>query len=165
MMTAVTLDDIKQDNQIAANWLLNYENLKRQYEQDYADAMSGRQVVDNIGGSRSGVGNPTLSKVVRITDILETEKWLQTVEDIHKIIGEKKLIFLCARREAVHLPPSREKGRPAWVVYTQQQCAERMARRYNASIEKCWLSERTMREWWMQIVNLTVRIAMKRNCL
>lgn len=164
-MNAISIEDLKKDNRTAAEWLLFYEFRKAAYQEDYIEALNGRKAIENIGGGKSGVGNPTLTKTVMISDIIYAEKWIKTIDDVHRMLGEKKLIFLKVRREAVNMTSKhKERGRPAWVPYVQRRCTEELMNRYGLHQESC-PSERILTEWWRKIIDLTVRVAMKRGLL
>lgn len=156
------LAEIKRDNEISSDWLLYYPFRKKQYYEDLLDIenSSPRSEVK----VRTGPGNQTMQKAVKKLDLSHTELWLQSVEIVEGIFNEKKLVFLQVRREAAYIVKN-IRGRPAWVVYVQQQYADRMAKRYNTTPERFWVSETTLKDWWREMVEVMARVAIKKGCL
>lgn len=157
------LAEIKRDNEIASDWLLYYPFRRRQYYEDLLDVENSTPVSAEVN-VKTGPGNQTMQKAVKLVELSRTELWLQCVEDVEGIFSEKKLIFLQARREAAYMVKT-VRGRPAWVVYVQRHYAERMAVRYNTTPDKFWVSETTLKEWWREIVEIVARVAIKKGCL
>lgn len=154
------LQEIKEDNREAAEWLLYYPFRKRQFYKDKQDAICASSVVPEVL-TRTGPGNPTAFRALRLSNMVKCEQWLEVVEVVEGLLDEKKLVFLKCRREAAYITKS-VRGRAAWVLYVQRHYADEMARLYKSQPENYWLGERTMREWWVQIVELTARVAIKR---
>lgn len=157
------LAEIKNDNQEAADWLLYYPYRRQQFYQDRINLLNAAQEMPEVQ-VYCGPGNPTMQKTLKLSGLLQTEAWLETIEIVQDTLGEKKLIFLKYRREAAYME-RHIKGRPAWVAYVQHHFSAEMAKRYGAQPEKFWLSERTMREWWARMVETTARIAIKQHLL
>lgn len=156
------LAEIKKDNEIASEWLLYYPFRRRQYYDDLLDVENARPVSEvNI---KTGPGNQTMQKAVKMVELSHTELWLQAVEIVESVLSEKKLIFLEVRREAAYMVKT-VRGRPAWVIYVQRHYAERMAARYNTTPDKFWTNETTLKEWWKEMVEIVARIALKQGCL
>lgn len=157
------LAEIKKDNEIASDWLLYYPYRRRQYYDDLLDVENSRPVSEvNI---KTGPGNQTMQKAVKMVELSHTERWLQTVELVESVLAEKKLIFLEVRREAAYINNRTVKGRPAWVAYVQRHYAEKMAARYGTTSDKFWTNETTLKEWWQEMVNIVARVALKQGCL
>lgn len=157
------LAEIKLDNEEAAGWLLYYPIRRRQYYQDRLEALGGTRSPEIR--VKSGPGNPTMQKALKLSALDDVGCWLEAIELVESVLGEKKLAFLRVRREAAYLQERFVRGRPAWVVYTQHQYADEMAKKYQSQPEKFWISERTLKTWWQEIVDLTVRIALKKDLL
>lgn len=157
------LAEIKNDNEEAAQWLLYYPIRRRQYYQDRLEVLGATRSSEIR--VKTGPGNQTLQKALKLSALDDVESWLETIELVESVLGEKKLVFLRVRREASYLQERFVRGRPAWVVYTQHHYANEMAKKYQTQPEKFWLSERTLKTWWQEIVDLAVRIALKKGLL
>ena len=81
-----------------------------------------------------------------------------TVEDTESIFGEKKSTFLDLRRKAA-LKATGEVGRPGWVDFVQAKYADWHERQYGKA---CVPDKITLYRWWDEIVEVAVRIAIKR---
>lgn len=155
------LEEIKEDNKEAAEWLLYYPFRRRQFYKDKQDEICASSALPEVV-TRTGPGNPTAVHALRLSNLVKCEQWLEVVEVVESVVGEKKLVFLKYRREAAYIT-QRVKGRPAWVLYVQRHYADEMAKRYASNPEAFWLSEKTMKHWWEQLVDITARIAIKKN--
>lgn len=160
-MIAVALDMracIKQENRIAANWLIYYRERKRDYEERRQEIAAGlREKDENVGGGRSSLpGNPVESLVIKVDDYdhNNTAKWLYAVKDVKSIVGPKKKQLLELRQECkFYISP--DGGRPGWIAPVQQRFGE---------ITGWCPAENKIKEMWYDIVDLTVRIALIRQC-
>jgi len=156
------LREIGQDFETAAEWLLFYEDRKKQYFSDLNYIQDERSMPEVY--VRTGAGNVVMQKVVRLAELERAEKWLLTIELVESMLGPKKRTFLDVRREA------RQKnmtvnGHEVWRVYVQRHYAERMAELNNSSmIDRWWISDQTLTSWWKEIVGLTRILAYKRGC-
>lgn len=159
---ANVLAEIKNDNHEAADWLLFYPFRRTQFYQDKIELMNGTKLPEVP--VYTGPGNPTMQKALSLSGLLKTEAWLETIELVESILGEKKLVFLKYRREAAY-SNRKIKGRPAWVTYVQHHYAEEMSKRYGHPAENFWIAEKTIKTWWAQMVELTARVAIKRKLL
>ncbi len=157
------LAEIKSDNEEASSWLLYYPVRRRQYYQDRLELL-GSTPSSEIR-VKTGPGNQTMQKALRMSALDHVEDWLKIIELVENVLGEKKLVFLKVRREASYIQDRFVRGRPAWVVYTQHHYANEMAKKYQSQPEKFWLSERTLKSWWQEIVELTARLALKKGLL
>ena len=163
--------DIKAENKKAADWLLNYQSKRAAY----IEAVQGMQEFDVIGATEytgmpggSGVSNPAERMGLTLVDYtlqapeLELQRnWILTIEDVERVFGEKKLVFLELRRRAANLEFNTV-GRPAWTGYVQVKYADWFYRKYGkASVP----GKQTMLEWWNDMVDLTARVAIRHGCL
>jgi hypothetical protein len=157
------LDYIGQ-NKIAAKWLLECPERKQQY----LDKMSEFSVLGAVrySGMPTGtdVGRPCENMGLSLVKSEESKLWIMTVEDTESTLGDKKLAFLDIRRLAEKLKHEgiQERGRPAWVPYTQERYADWHHRKYGGDYMP---ASRDLYRWWTDIVNIAVRIAIKRGCL
>lgn len=158
----ITWQDIKKQNQTAAEWLLHYHQRRQSYFQmlNNFSELAATQYTGMPSGS--GTGNPTAQKAVDLSKLKEYELWIMTIEDVERILSPKKAIFLEVRRMAEDIKHDGDIGRPNWAGYTQVNYAEKINRLYNYDHVP---SDRTMRSWWDSMVDIVVRIAIKRGCL
>lgn len=150
---------IKNENQIAANWLIHYRERKRSHDERRQEIVNGtRERDENVGGGRSSLpGRPVESVACRLEehDTSNTAKWLQAVEDVKSIVGPKKRQLLELRQECrFYISP--DGGRPGWIAPVQQRFGE---------ITGWCPAERTIQDMWRDIVSLAVRTATIRECI
>lgn len=165
---------IESDRRTAERYLLHYHQLLKEYEENRRIAVDGEPVVDtgqppvmvqfldpekgreeNVGGGRGNLpGNPTEAKAMRAVAFDEKRdeyNWLKAVEIVQKSLGERKNIFIEIRRKAEEIGmESRGQGRPGWVVYCQMQYQVAMEDRFLEGAK--YVGERTIKEWWRQLV-------------
>jgi hypothetical protein len=109
----------------------------------------------------TSVGNPTQSKGMSLAN-LETDKdWLLVVEATESTLSEKKRMFLHFRRQMVNNQYVNG-GRPGWSDNVQYRYAEWHNRRYGCDHVP---SRQTMIDWWREIVEVGVRIAIRKKIL
>jgi hypothetical protein len=159
-MSSNILEEIKLDNREAAEWLLYYPFRRRQFYKDKQDAICAAVTLPEVL-ARTGPGNPTAIRALRLSSLVKYEQWLEVIELVEDLLDEKKQVFLKFRREAAYITKC-VKGKPAWVIYVQRHYADEMAKRNNQEPEQYWLSEPTMKAWWAQIIELTARVALKK---
>lgn len=143
------LDVLKTDEYKAVEYILHYGELRREYYEKCQEILYGSPI-PQIGHS-STPGNPTLAKVGSIKANDEMLRWLLAVEKMEQCLGPKKTLFLRLRRESMN-ELSKRRGRPGWVDYTVTKYEDETGGN---------LSDKTAREWWKDIKNLTIRIATK----
>jgi hypothetical protein len=156
--------DYRTQNRIAAQWLLQYNERKQSYLDRSREFTVLGAVQYRHTPTGTDISQPTQSKAISLVRLREDELWLMAVEDAESTLGEKKLAFLDIRRQAEKnmMIGVNEPGRPAWIPYVQSHYADWHSRRYGGDYVP---SERTMRMWWGEIINVTVRIAIKRGAL
>ena len=169
--------EIESDRRTAERYLLHYHQLLKEYEKEKRVALGGEPVVDNgqppviepveeenLGGGRSSLpGKPTEAKAVRSATYDERHEayaWLKAVEIVQRSLGERKNIFIEIRRSAeTNAMGAKTQGRPGWVAFCQM--------RYQAAMEERFLDgaryvgERTIREWWNQIIGKVSDVHMR----
>ena len=157
------ITDTKQQNKKALYEILHVDVLKA----EYASAMSamsflGAQNLDGMPHG-TGVGNPTLQKAMKLTDMENTKNWIMAIEAMEETLNEKQKIFLGFRRRAEKegVRPGSNGGRPAWVPYVQSHYNEWYFERFGASI--C-IGRETLQAWQSKIVDKTVRFAIYYGC-
>lgn len=162
MLNAVVQMDFKQQDKLAAEWLLQYHERKKEYQRRQAENCMLSAVRYNGLPHGNGVGRPTETKGLLVVEMEKIQAWLQTIENAESTLSEKKQAFLDFRRRAEHLDFTREVGRPGWVDYVQVKYADWHERNYDTDYLP---SKKTLHLWWNEIVNVTVRIAIARGCL
>ena len=148
------LTDIKRDNATAEDWLINYPERRMKYLEDFEIRFDKKTYCEVP--TRSGPGRPTEVMLPRLDRLMETEKWLVTIEKVQDTIGPKKKAFLYLRREAKHMDH--------WRPYVREQYAILMADRLNGAPHNFMLGLDTISDWWHEIIELTVRLALMRGC-
>ena len=98
-------DSITEDKRLAEYYLLNYETELKKYELAKEEFISYQENKDeNIGGGRSSITSNPTEKAVLLTEQFnksyEGYRWLKAVEIVQRGLGERKNIFIKARREA-----------------------------------------------------------------
>ena len=145
---------VTRANRLAAEWLLEVEDRREKYlAQDFS--FLGATACDGLPRAASP-GNPTQRRGLQLADIRNAEAWIITVETAEAMLSPRKRDFLALRRLAEKQKHSGERGRPGWVCWVGWV----MADRHNIS-----LSDRALKEWWAEIVDLTARIAIHRNLI
>ncbi|WP_182185543.1 hypothetical protein [Pectinatus frisingensis] len=151
-----------EDRKTAERYLLHFKKIEADYEEQKEAYVNYKENDDNVGGGRSGVGNPTEQKALKnieYDNLSQSARWLKAVTICRAGLGERKNIFITCRIEAeTRAFRNGDRGRKAWIIYTQQ--------RYNQEIEKRFLSnesiaEITVRRWWQSIIDRVVYIANK----
>ena len=157
--------DMQGDRKLAERYILNYEVEQAKYAEAKNDYFASQQRGGEKVGSRGNMpGNPTQSTAIRSAQYdLDNPAylWLQAVGIALKTFGERKRIFIAVRQEAAQNGHYNEgkPGRRAWVVYTQRRYSEEIGKRFLGNAG--WMSERTMRAWWSQIVERVVEIYLR----
>jgi hypothetical protein len=152
---------IKDENKIVSDWLLRYPERVEQYK----EMLSGFQILgatqyDGMPHS-SSVGNPTASKGMKLSDIERQKDWIMVVEMTEQVLSEKKKMFLMFRRQVVnHMYING--GRPSWTGNVQCKYAEWHNRKYGGNFAP---SIQVMKDWWNEIIDVAVRIAIRKGCL
>lgn len=162
MVLAMEWKDIEIENKTASEWLLYYHQRRQAYFQAKANFTELSATAYTGMPHGSGVGNPTLKKSIDLGKLRHDELWIITIEDVERILSPKKRVFLEVRRRAEEIKYDGDNGRPDWVGYTQCAYADKIMRLYGYEHVP---SERTMRAWWNSIVDIAVRIAIRRGCL
>lgn len=156
-MGGLTYKDVwKLPNDLAADWLLHVNSRRRQYFQQQSEFAVLSVAVSDGQPSAHNPGKPTERKGLQLADIENAKQWIITIELVEGMLSPKKRLFLDIRRAAEAQKYDRDNGRPDWVPYVSVKLQEK------TGIE---ISDRTMRSWWQGIVELTVRVAIKRGCL
>lgn len=163
--------DIKAENKKASDWLLEYPQRLHTYIEAIENmkefsALSATEYTGMPGGGK--IGHPPESKSMTLIDYslqapeLELQRqWIMVIEEVEKVFGEKKLVFLELRRRAENIE-FKTVGRPAWTGYVQEKYADWFYRKYRrASVP----GTQTMKDWWKDMVDVTVRVAIRHKCL
>lgn len=152
----------KADAFKAEQYLLHYETVLRQYQDDRLAFMTCKGP-DNPGRGNLP-GNPTQSQALRGMDFDENYPgylWIKAVEIVLRGLDEEKNKFVKLRREAEECKSIIHKtgGRPSWVPYLQCKYAAWMSERY---IGREYVpSERTIKAWWRNIIDRVVLVKLK----
>jgi len=157
------LRELNKDYETAAEWLLFYEDRKRQYYNDL-NYIREESVFHEVC-VKTGTGDVVLHKVISQTELDENEKWLLAIELVESMLGPKKKVFLDIRRVARRKNKT-VNGHEVWRGYVQTNYAEKMAElNESRMVDRWFLSDRTITVWWQELVELTRLVALKRGCL
>ena len=158
------LDSMERDRREAEYYLLHYEAELKDYTASRSQLFDNPPAPDENRGIKGNLpGRPTETKALALVSHDETcprWKWLKAVEIVQRGLGERKNIFISIRRRAeTESRRSPVKGRPAWVVYTQQHYAQAIESRF---LQGCgYVSEKTVRLWWQEIVSRVVEVYLR----
>lgn len=157
------LDFIGQ-NKIASNWLLEYPERRQDFMARLSEFSFLSATIYTGMPTGTDVGTPCENKALSLALMEESRLWIMTIEDTERVIGEKKLAFLDARRwvDKQQRKSTPEKGRPGWISATQARYADWFFCRFN---QTSYPDSKTVTKWWDEIVNITVRIAIARGCV
>ncbi|OPY63664.1 MAG: hypothetical protein A4E56_00387 [Pelotomaculum sp. PtaU1.Bin065] len=150
-MKIVTLDEeVKRDNKIVTDWLLFYDEHKKEYLRRRECSVS-----DSSASYISSISYNSLY------DLMEVERWLNLIEEIEQRLPWKMHIFLRLRREYRHVT-----GRKGWTTAVQWRYTYEVAERLGKNPEDTWVESRfILNRWWDKILDYTVRLAAKRGLL
>lgn len=155
--------DIKKQNKEAIDWILNFKERRDSYISDSANfSMLGST---NYSGMPKGsdTGNPTLNKAVTLTELERQKLWIITIESMESTLSEKRRIFLEFRRRAEALQKEHDSpGRPGWVEYVQIRYGEWHEYRYGKGFVP---SRHALHKWLNELIEITVRIAIRQGIL
>lgn len=145
-----------KSNATASDWLLNIADRRRQYVQRQSEFSCLSVITSDGQPSAHNPGRPTERMGMQLVDLEAAKCWIMTIELVESMLSPKKMMFLQLRREAGELPGTGDPGRPSWVPYVQSNLVCRHG------ID---LSRDAMFDWWHELIELTVRVAIKRGCL
>lgn len=155
-------EESEKDEQYAEHYLLHYEQERRAYEEAKAEA-ARKENDGNTGGGKGNLpGKPTESAAIREVEFdaqYEPYLWLKAVEYAQAGLGERKNIFIKVRREAERSCRGKGPGRPSWVVFTQLHYIEAVQQRFLQDM--AYISEKTVRLWWHDIVRRVMEIRLR----
>ena len=155
--------DIKKQDREALRWILDFDYRKQAYIEAVAQFNTLGATAYNGMPHGSGVGNPTQQKAVTLTELERQKNWIMTVEAMERTLSEKRRAFLEFRRRAEGLDGKQERpGRPAWSGYVQVRYGEWHERRYGVAVVP---GRKTMDNWINEMIDVTVRIAIRKGCL
>lgn len=153
--------DVQKQNKEALKLILNYTEMRKAYIEATA-AYSEIAATAYTGMPHgSGTSNPTQNKAVKLVDIDALKDKLMVVESMEKTLSEKRRAFLDFRRRA-EVMETKGPGRPPWADYVQAKFSEWHMKRYNCAFVP---TRQTMKMWMNGIVDVTVRIAIKKGLM
>ncbi|TCL39975.1 hypothetical protein EV210_101175 [Anaerospora hongkongensis] len=169
-MKPLTWDEMNEQDKQAAEWLLNFPDKRKAYFEsmakmyntngEYASEVAATLYTGMPKGS--DVGRPAEDKAIGLVELSQQNIWIMTIEDVYKVLSPKKLIFLEARRQAEITYYDAKQGRPGWVAETAKQYCNLIEKQYGYYHLP---AEKTVKSWWKDVINITVRVAQRRGCL
>ena len=91
-------DPFKQEKQIVASYLINYLELKQQYEQDRERILENSPPPPDGMPRGSSVGNKTASAGIALASLAVTEVWLKVVEELVAGLNDDDKLLLRLKR-------------------------------------------------------------------
>ena len=91
-------DPFKQEKRIVGNYLINYPELKKQYEQDRERILQNSPPPPDGMPRGSSVGNKTASAGTALASMAVTETWLSVIEELVAGLNGDELLLLELRR-------------------------------------------------------------------
>ena len=138
-------DPFRQEKQIVANYLINYPELKQQYEQDRERILENSPPPSDGMPRGSSVGNKTASAGIALASMVVTETWLRVVRELVADLSYDELLLLELKR--------------TYKEYVRgNSVKERIARELKVSI-------RTAYNRWQVILEKGQELAIKRGLL
>lgn len=161
------IEQIKRDYKTTEEWILSYYEKREEFynESRYIHDCSYSMETGRAGTSSNGYNS---FRAIQFSDLEYTEKWLLAVELMLGELSEEKKIFVEQRRRAEQKSRymrKQKKARVNWVLFVQEHYAREMARKYGDEKGAYWLSEKTIKIWWKEIIDLTRLIAQKKGCI
>ena len=155
---------LKHDRELAEKCLLRYPTMVKDYERNKCvlSGLSIRPTDENVGGGRSNIpGHPAEAAAIRSVDYdcNDMYRWLKAVEIVERGLGERKRMLIDARRTVERSSGKSYRGRPVWVTATTMRYQEMIADRFIGGARQ--YNERTIREWWYEVVNRVVDIHLR----
>jgi hypothetical protein len=153
--------DIKKQNKEALKWILNFYDLRRSYIDSSAMFNAIGAVVNDGMPRGTDTSNPCANKAISLAELERQKKWIITIESMEQTLSEKSREYLRLRREAEHQIQDTP-GRPGWYNYVNYKYSDWFYNRYGKS---SYQSLQTLIDWMHQMIDITVRIAIKNGCL
>ena len=155
---------LKHDREIAEMYLLRYSTMMKDYERNkrVLSGLSIRPTDENVGGGRSNIpGHPVEAAAIRSVDYddNDTYRWLKAVEIVERGLGERRRMLIEARRTVDRSGGKSYRGRPAWITATTMRYQSMITDRFIGGEKQ--FQERTVKEWWHEIVNRVVDIHLR----
>lgn len=161
------IEQIKSDYKTAEEWILLYYDRRAEYY-DESRYINDRSYNMDVGRAGDTKNNWRDFQVIQFSNLDYTEKWLLAIECMYQELPTEKRIFIEQRRRAEKKNQylrEQKKGRTNWVTFVQEHYTRAMADEYNGQPEDFWISEKTIKLWWREIIELTRLIAIKKGCI
>lgn len=162
----VFIEEFEEQDRKAAGWLLYHGDRKKELEEEKEEIrQSGLSAVSYTHEPKSQTNRKSdsvASTIIKL-DSIRKEKEIRLIEDVMQVLPQEKRVFLELRQKYRHV----RGGRGNYGAYTkiQYEYAEKMAKLTGKDEEEVWKAEITLKKWWKEIINITVRLALKRNLL
>lgn len=162
----VFMEEFREQDRKAAGWLLHYVDIKERLEEKkedmYDSTLQAMKISDEPKSRTNLTADQTGNTVVKLSNFKE-EKQIRLIEDVMQVLPQEKRVFLQLRQKYRHV----RGGRGNYGAYTkiQYEYAEKMAKLTGKDEEEVWKAEITLKKWWKEIIEITVRLALKRNLL
>jgi len=91
-------DPFNQEKQIVYNYLINYPELKKQYEQDRERILENSPPPADGMPRGNTVGNKTASAGIALASLAVTETWLKVIEELVTSLSDDDFLLLKLKR-------------------------------------------------------------------
>ena len=154
--------EVKKENRKVANWLLFYEERKKEYQELREEILgASSRSLSGAGIAKNAISDPTGKKAVKLAQLQEMEQWIELVEEVERRLPPKMKVFLRLRREYRY-----SAKRNGWVAPVQWKYAQEVAKMLGKAQEDTWVESRTtFYYWWERIVEYAARLAAKKGLL
>lgn len=149
--------DIKKQNREAMKWILNIDEMKKGYFEQFSMFSTLGATVNDGMPRGTDTGNPCMNKAISLVDMEQRRVWIMAVESMEFTLSEKKRKYLELRREAdSQIRDKHKPGPQGWVDYVQAKYVEWFKQRYGAEIYAP--TKKTMCLWMNEIIDITIRL-------
>lgn len=159
-------DELEAHDRKVAGWLLYHEERKKELQEEEKEIREGSISAVSFSHEAKPVTNnihdSVVSAVIKL-DSIKKAKEIQLVEDIIKMLPLEKRVFLRLRQKYNNTRGSRHKYNA--YIKIQIEFAEEMSRITGMSEEEVWKDESTLKKWWRELLDITVKLALKRGLL
>lgn len=154
----------KSENRTVEDWLLYAEDRAKILRQQRNDMLTPAGVsCDGMPGAPYYVSNPTANTAIAAASIpLDTaEAWVELVRLVEIGLPTHLQVFLELRRQTRHC-----RGNKGWVAFVQSRFPQEMEKATGKPAKDHFVSHRsTFTDWWNVVLDITVRLAIRKGLL
>lgn len=151
----------QQENKTANDWLLNYHDKLESYQMMVNNFNILASTTYEGMPHGSGTSNPCQNKAMSLMQMDEYKKWLLVIEMVESALSDKMKYFLNAWRNAEHNAKSAG-GRPGWYDQARNEYSDWFEKKYGGYFLP---SNKTLQGWRNKIIDVTVRLAIRKGVI